>query len=432
MIQKMQKSLLFILINLLVFQTQAQQKKRINFYELDVIKGLYFQPNTIKPYSGTAYDKFPNGKKRMEMPIKDGKIHGVSKEWSDKGKKVLERHFTMGVPNGKEKQWYPDGEKQVELNYINGKVEGVATEWYKNGQVKSEGIFKNGKEEGDHKWYFDQGQIDQIVPFKNGLAQGIVKMWFPSGKLKKESEFKNGMKDGLTIEWFENGEKFFEGSFKEDKPDGQSYNWTKKGKLIKAEKHDFGRLIESKNYLSGAIFTGKGYLQVFNEMNDFFTLDISGSSVKARKADEITFIVEGDLIQIFNQPSTLFFDKTIQAKNEVEQLEAFIKKESAYIQSATKFEIEVKKELQKNTSGKSFIHWSFSSPSSQDKEQKPRTVQEEHYISFVCGERILSLYGVVTNNDKPEDVVKILKRIANSLKIEKNRIDLNALAASLK
>jgi antitoxin component YwqK of YwqJK toxin-antitoxin module len=428
----MQKWILLILINLLVFQAQAQQKKRINFYELDVIRGLYFQPNTIKPYSGTAFDKFPNGKKRMEMPIKDGKIHGVSKEWSDKGKKVLERHFTMGVPNGKEKQWYPEGEKQVELNYVNGKVEGIATEWYKNGQKKSEGIFKSGKEQGEHKWYFDEGQIDQIVNFENGLAQGLVKMWFLSGKLKKESNFKNGLKDGLTTEWFENGEKFFEGSFREDKPDGKSYNWTKKGQLIKEEKHDFGKLIESKNYLSGTIFTGDGYLQVFNEMNDFFTLKISGTSVKARKADEITFIVEGDLVQIFNQPSSLFFDKNNIVQNDIEKLEQFVDKESAYIQSATKFEIDVKKEVKKNASGKDFIHWQFASPSSQEADQKPRTVQEEHYISFICGDRILSLYGVVTNNDKSEDVVNILQRIADSLKIEKERIDLNALVASLK
>lgn len=429
----MQKTILLILLHVLFFQAEAQQKKRINFYELDVIRGLYYQPNTIKPYSGTAFDKFPNGKKRMEMPIKDGKIHGISKEWSDKGKKVLERHFSMGIPNGKEKQWYPEGEKQVELNYINGKVEGIATEWYKNGQKKSEGIFKNGKEQGEHKWYFDQGQIDQIVNYENGLAQGIVKMWYPSSKIKKESNFKNGLKNGLTTEWFENGEKFFEGSYREDKPDGMSYNWTKKGQLIKEEKHDFGKLIESKNYLSGTIFTGDGYLQVFNEMNDFFTIKISGNSVKARKADEITFIVDGDLIQIFNQPANLFFDKkNIIDEKEIEQLERYIEKESAYIQSATKVEINVKKEAKKNTSGKNFIHWHFASPSSKEADQKPRTVQEEHYISFICGDRILSLYGVVTNNDKPEDVVKTLEKIANTLNIEKERIDLNALAASLK
>ncbi|MDB4505686.1 MAG: toxin-antitoxin system YwqK family antitoxin [Saprospiraceae bacterium] len=428
----MQKTIFLILLNLLFFQAIAQHKKRINFYELDVIRGLYYQPNTIKPYSGSAFDKFPNGKKRMEMPIKDGKIHGVSKEWSDKGKKVLERNFAVGVPNGKEKQWYPGGGKQVELNYINGKVEGIATEWYKNGQKKSEGIFRNGKEQGEHKWYFDQGQVDQVVNYENGLAQGLVKMWYLSGNLKKSSNFKNGQKDGRSTEWFENGQKFFEGSFRKNKPDGKSYNWTKNGQLIKEENHKFGKLIYSKNYLSGTIFTGDGYLQVFNEKNDFFMLKISGVSVKARKTDEITYIVDGDLVQIFNQPSTLFFEDKNKANSEIEKLELFVGKESAYIQTSTKFDIKVKKVKKKNVFDKDFIHWSFASPSSQEAIQKPRTVQEEHYISFICGDRILSLYGVVTNNDKTEDVLKVLERIANTLKLKNERIDLNALAASIK
>jgi 3-phosphoglycerate kinase len=167
-------------------------------------------------------------------------------------------------------------------------------------------------------------------------------------------------------------------------------------------------------------------------MNDFFKVKILGTSVKARKADEITFIIEGNLVQIFNQASSLFFDKKNVEQDEIEKLKQFVEKESAYIKSATKFEIEVKKEVKKNTSGKDYMHWQFASPSSQAVDQKLRTVQEEHYISFICGDRILSLYGVVTNNDKSEDVVNILQRIANSLKVEKERIDLNALAASLK
>ena len=42
------------------------------------------------------------------------------------------------------------------------------------------------------------------------------------------------------------------------------------------------------------------------------------------------------------------------------------------------------------------------------------------------------MYGVVTNNDKTEDVLKVLERIANTLKLKNERIDLNALAASIK
>ena len=115
-----------------------------------------------------------------------------------------------------------------------------------------------------------------------------------------------------------------------------------------------------------------------------------------------------------------------------ESTEWWKQKESKYISNATSFEIEVKKEFGEIPSGKKFSHWHFVSPSSQTDDQKPRTVQEEHYISFICGQRVLSLYGVVTNNDTPEEVINMMQRIANSLIIEKERIDLNALAASIR
>lgn len=416
----------------MVCQVQAQQKKRINFNELDVIRGLFYQPNTIKPYSGTAFDKFSDGKKRLEFKIKDGKIEGSFREWLQSGKKVLDIKYVNGKKHGKETQWYAIGKKKLEVNYINGNAEGLAIEWYKNEKKKSEGNFKNGKEDGEHTWWHDNGQVDQIVFYKNGRAEGVVKNWFRSGKLRLESNFKNGQKDGLTTEWFENGEKFQEGSFKEGKEDGKSYVWKKTGQLITENKHDFGNLIESKDYRSGSINMGDGYIQVFNDMTDFFTLNISSRVVWERQADEITYVVDGDLLQILNQSANLYFDESFSTISENELLEKYIAKETQFISTATNFEIEPKINVGKISSGKEYVHWHFVSPSSKAEDQKPRTVQEEHYISFICGNRILSLYGVVTNNDKPEEITSMLKKIANTLKIEKERIDLNAIAKSIK
>ncbi len=428
----MQKWILLFLINIMAWQVQAQHKKRINFNELDVIRGLFFQPNTIKPYSGTAFDKFSDGKKRLEIQIKDGKINGKFREWLQNGTKILDVKYVDGKKHGKEIQWYAIGKKKVEVNYVNDNVEGVVTEWYKNENKKSEGIFRNGKEQGEHTWWFDNGQIDQIVFYENGLAQGVVKNWFRGGKLRLESNFKDGQKNGLTTEWFNNGQKFSEGSFKEGKEDGKSYVWTKKGKLIKENTHDFGKLIESKDYRSGSIKTKGGYIQVFNEMNDFFKLDISGRVVWERKAEEITYVVDGDLLQIFNQSANRYFDESFSTISEKELLEKYIEKETQFISTATNFEIQPKSKIGKTTNGKEYIYWHFVSPSSKAEEQKPRTVQEEHYISFICGNRILSLYGVVTNNNKPVTIKTMLQRIANTLKIEKERINLNAVASSIK
>ncbi|MEM6963482.1 MAG: toxin-antitoxin system YwqK family antitoxin [Bacteroidota bacterium] len=428
----MQKWILLVLAQLLAWSVYAQQKKKINFNELDVIRGLYFQPNTIKPYSGTAFDKFPNGKKRMEMKIQEGKIHGTSRQWLENGQMIFERHYNMGVAHGKETQWYVVGKKKAEVEYVNGNIEGMAREWYNNGKKESEGLFKNGKEEGEHTWWHRNGQVDQVVFFKNGKAEGLVKSWFENGIQHEATYFVAGQKNGSSKEWFDNGQPFFAKNFKAGKEDGKSQYWNKKGMLIKEELHDAGQLIESKNYLSGSVFNGSGYWQVFNELNDFFLLEISGTLVRPRRADEITYVVDGDLLQIFNQNKSAYFEGQPSNSDELKLLEKYISQESKYIQSATNFALTVKKTNGKTAQGKDFIHWHFVSPSSQAEEQKPRTVQEEHYISFICGERILSLYGAVTNNDQPAAITTMLHRIANSLEVKPNRIDLNALAASVK
>lgn len=427
----MQKWILLTLISLMTWQVQAQRKKRINIYELDLIKGLYFQPNTIKPYTGTAFDKFPNKKKRIEIPIKDGKVHGKTKEWAKNGKKLMEANYVNGVQHGKETQWYVIGKKKVEVNYVNGKVEGTVIEWYKSGEKKSEGIFRNGKEEGEHQWWHDNGKLDQVINYENGLAQGVVKNWFRNGKIRFETNFKDGQKNGSSIEWFANGQKFSEANFKNNKEDGKSYVWNKQGMPVREDTFEDGKLVNSKNYLSGSIYAGDGYWQVFNEMSDFFILKISGNTVRTRKAEEITYVVDGDLLQIFNQPIGQYFKESFSNTSDTVLLKEYIKKEAAYISSATKFEIEVEKENGTTTEGKDYVHWHFVSPSSKDADQKPRTVQEEHYISFICGDRILSLYGVVTNNDTPPEIITMLTRIAKSLSVKNERIDLNALAATL-
>ncbi len=428
----MQKWLLFIFITFSAFQLNAQQKKRIYFYELDVIKGLFYQPNTIKPYTGIAFDKFPDGKKKMEIPIKNGKITGISKEWAKNGKKISEVQYSNGAPHGRETQWYQIGKKKTQLNYVNGKVDGVVTEWYKDEGKKSEGTFKNGKEEGKHQWWFTNRKLDQVINYENGLAQGLVQNWFESGEIKLETNFKNGLKEGSSIEWFTNGQKFFEGNFREGKEDGKSFVWDRKGMLLKEEKHDFGKLIESKDYQSGRIYSGQGFMEVFNEMNDFFIVKIVGDKVRTRAAGEITYVVDGRLLQMFNQDSKRYFDKRSTTISEKEWLEEYVIQESETISKVTDFKIETKIKEGTTPSGKKYLHWHFVSPSSKAEEQKPRTVQEEHYISFMCGERILSLYGVVTNNDKTEDVVKMLKETADTLEIKEERIDLNALAKSLR
>ena len=102
------------------------------------------------------------------------------------------------------------------------------------------------------------------------------------------------------------------------------------------------------------------------------------------------------------------------------------------MQAETDFKMEATRQAGKTKTGIPFLYWHFQSPSSQDVEQKPRTPQTEHYLSLLCKEQVLNLYSVVTNSDEPAKVEAMLRRIAEQVQIEEERIDLNELVKKIR
>ena len=427
---KTHSTLLLLLFFGFSLTVQAQKNKTF-FYELDVIKGLLFKPNTIDPFTGTAVDEFPNGKKKMSVPIKNGKIHGSVKEWAQNGKKIHEADYENGLQTGVERQWYANGNKKLEIPYAYGKTNGICVEWFKNKQKKSEGRFVDGREEGEHKWWYDNGNIDEMVFYKNGLTEGTVRSWHRNGQQRLINEYKNGQKHGSAQEWYANGQLKEESSFAEGEANGELHHWSPKGKLLSKRVYKQGTLVEDFNYRSGNIRKKTGYVQIFNERESFFTLDIEGEEVLPRRNEVITYAVDGMLLQLFQRPVSELGGEEVMDLKEEDLLEKHLQAEVAYIREMTEYDIQAQKSMGSTASGKPFLFWSFVSPSSEAKEQKPRTVQRELYLSFICHKRILSLYSVVTNSDEPAAVEELLKRVAETLKVEKERIDLNAIVRNI-
>jgi len=371
----------------------------------NLINDQFIQRNTIGPFSGIATEEHPSGKKKLNIPIKNGKIEGTVREWAKNNKKVYEVQYTNGLKNGVETQWYATGDKKSEMNFQNGLASGTFTEWYKNKQKKSEGLFQNGKEEGVHQWWYSAGQLQQKATYRNGLEEGLVQNWYESGKLRLETEYQKGLKSGRSTEWFFNGKKKVEGDFKEDKEQGETRHWSKKGILVGIQTFEGGRLVKDINYRSGAINFGNGYLQVFNEKESFFTVHVNGGRVNPKNSQkEIIYSVDGQLFQLFNYPLSNVRGTEITGSNEKEIIEKYVQTEEAYIEKMTEVGIEVKKEWKETKKGIPYLKWSFVSPSSKDAEQKPRTVQQEYYLSFMCNQQILNLYSVVTNSDDPASI----------------------------
>lgn len=404
----------------------AQQKKKIGLYELDIIKGLFFQPNTVAPYSGLAFENHPNDKKKIEVPIKDGKIHGVVKEWERNNKKIYEVEYNMGVKSGIESQWYASGQKKLEIPYNDGIPHGVCTEWHKKGTKKSEGYFNMGVEEGEHYWWYPSGRKDQFINYKNGKAEDNLKNWYDSNQLKLDASYKAGMLEGKKLEWYSSGQKKSEAVFKDSLQIGESLSWAKDGRIIGKKIYDNGQIVEEYNYASASLKTSNGYVQVYNLLRSNFLVRIKGQETEeyVDLAEDLTYTVDGMLLQLFTT-ATNKLDINEDASND-EALKSYIQFEKGFIEKNTSSEIQISQESGSNSSGLAYIHWHFVSPASKTtvEEQKARTVQYEHYISFICNDQIFSIYSVVTNSDDAVLVEKMIKEIASSVVLTKEPINL--------
>lgn len=410
---------------------EAQVKKKIQFYELDIIKGLYYQPNTIDPYTGLGFQEYPNGKKQMEVQIKDGRVHGKVKEWGRSGKKVFEAEYVNGVQVGKEEQWYSDGFNKILVYYENGKPHGTCTEWHQTGGKKSLGEYVNGKEEGEHNWWFATGKKDQTVNFRQGKEHGPMAAWHENGVQKIEANYNNGKLEGDYNLWYSNGQKKAAKKFRDSLHIGEALFWATDGRLTgKDIYNDNGVLIESYNYNSGSIKNNTvHYTQVFNTNKAHFLVDMDADDRISfiDGADDITYSMDGMLLQLFTFPVGKMNN---EAPNEI--FKSFLIEEEKFIEKNIESNIEINQEAKRSKSGNNFYYWHFISPSSKLPEQKPRTVQSEHYVTFICGDQILSLYSVVTNSDETETVRNMLFKVADTFLCQDDPIDLNEVKRSRK
>ncbi len=428
-----------------IFFFLVAQGQRVHFSQIELQKnGLYYQVNTIPPFTGTAYDVHPpldpndkkkakedyeaylkTGRKSEEVNFKEGKKHGKAMGFDQLGHKIFQAHFVEGKKHGLEEQWYAKGEKKLEVPFENDKPNGIATEWHKNGKKKSESPFKNGREEGLHKWWFEDGSKDQEVPFKDGKANGIVKNWYPSGQIKLESSFKEGVHHGKTLEWHPNGQKKAEGEFVEGKENGTMSSWSSKGQILDEKIYEMGNLLKAMDYRSAGIRTKTGFKQVFNELQSNYSVSITGGTVKTINTRNIGFIIDGKILQLLNVPMDALSAGGATAQDKA--LEAFYASEMK--QAAKDFgqAVEAQKEEMKINGKLNALYWKFEVPVKKGKENVVRRVLEEHFLAVVCKNDILLISSALTNNDQPAQISALLKKVADSIDISDKPIDLNAI-----
>jgi antitoxin component YwqK of YwqJK toxin-antitoxin module len=160
----------FSILCLVLFLTSCSEKQEGEVIHLQERKGLMFESNQEKPFTGKyiEYSVFGQEKKRAEKNYKDGKRNGLSTLWYESGQMQSKANYTGGKQNGLETVWYMNGQKGAEGNYKDGKRDGLWMEWHTNGPKWKVINYKGGKEDGLWTEWSDEGTITKKATYKSG------------------------------------------------------------------------------------------------------------------------------------------------------------------------------------------------------------------------------------------------------------------------
>jgi antitoxin component YwqK of YwqJK toxin-antitoxin module len=253
-------------------------------------KGELLKP--IKEYA-------ENGKEIAEYSLKNEKLDGRLRKWSDKGVLLVDYIYQQGIFAGPQKEWYENGNqyksytynkegkltgngtewhqngvKALEANYLDGRIEGEITEWYDNGKLKSKRIYKEGEPSGLHQTWYENGVEKERANFQKGLITGTHNQWNEKGELILEETFDNkgkakgtlkafygkglpkeivevshGARHGKTVEYHENGQVKLKANYQNDKPEGIVEGWFDDGNLAFTKMYKDGKQVgEQKEF----------------------------------------------------------------------------------------------------------------------------------------------------------------------------------------
>ncbi|MGC9345142.1 MAG: hypothetical protein ACP5E3_20725 [Bacteroidales bacterium] len=130
-----------------------------------------------------AYEKYKDGSIKTESQVKEGKAHGLLKNYTPGG--LLESVYTynMGVKDGPAVVYYPNGQPRAKMYYKENYRHGITRQYYRSGELYRESPYENGKLNGIRKTLYKDGTLMAEAPFMDGYAGLGLKEYDKDGAL---------------------------------------------------------------------------------------------------------------------------------------------------------------------------------------------------------------------------------------------------------
>ena len=102
-----------------------------------------------------------------------------------------------------QKSWYRNGQLREEMPLRNGKRHGVARLWHKNGRLASEERYANGLLHGICRQWSESGRL--LGEYRMAQGTGVQRVWHDNGKLQMELSTVDGEFCGRSRSWLRDG-----------------------------------------------------------------------------------------------------------------------------------------------------------------------------------------------------------------------------------
>ena len=231
----------FIILSLL-FISLSYSQSPINYKTKLIEKdGILYLKDNGKPYFGSVFSCYDNGKTFSKGNLMNGRLDGL---WT---------------------YWYENEIKMLELTWKDGVKDGLYTEWYDNGEKKQEGIYKNDLRNSEIFWTEDSFNSDKLILYykygdillKGNLddntldGQFIEYGYFGNKNIYHKrilKNYKDGKLNGEYIYYFDNGDVNIIGNYKYGKLEGECTYFDLDGKIYWKGIYKDDVLIENNSF----------------------------------------------------------------------------------------------------------------------------------------------------------------------------------------
>ena len=249
--------------------------------------GEYWQPSiklTVKtledrPTIPLRHGKWsffdPKGRLAAVTHFEAGQKHGLDESYQTNGKVSETGQFVEGKRHGEWRRNLDNGLLQQLITFNHGVLQGPFQAYYDDGKRLCEGAYEAGKEEGAWMYYNEDGTLHEIDHYEEGNLTNTIRVngtfteFYSEDRPKSEVMYRDKMKDGPFREWHDQGEYVIdsqqdpqfggtvnrrimkglqvsrEGDYVKDKLDGSVYYYDTRGRLLKTEHYDRGKLLRT-------------------------------------------------------------------------------------------------------------------------------------------------------------------------------------------